>query len=88
MFFQENHKTFPNSSFQCTSRLCYSPSLGHLDHRRGVKNVLGVTPGVGGVLLLGVGVFGGEDEEVLDEEAVITFDRTTTKVTVYQEKWD
>ncbi len=37
------------------------------------------------VLLVGVGIYGGHTEDLFDEDAHITFDRTTTTVNVWNE---
>ena len=51
------------------------------DHR-GIKNRLRVAVSAP-VLFLGVGVYTGGDENIADEQAHITFDRTTDAVAVY-----
>ena len=35
------------------------------------------------IMLLGVGVYNGEEEELLDPEAIITFDRVTTSIKIW-----
>jgi hypothetical protein len=55
-----------------------------LDHRKGIKNRLSVAVSRS-ILLLGVGVYTGRDEEIADESLSVTFDRTTNSVDVHQE---
>ena len=54
-----------------------------LDHRKNVKNVLGLSVDTD-ALLIGVGVYGGDDDELFDQSLTITFDRSTTKITLYR----
>ena len=59
---------------------------GHaLHHKRNIKNVLSLRATVKPFLLCGVGVYSGIDEDVLDPDAVITFDKTTTSVSVWRD---
>lgn len=55
-----------------------------LFHKRNIRNTLSIRVIPKSILLTGVGVYGGTDEELLDESLNITFDRTTTVVKVFE----
>ncbi|XP_059091697.1 uncharacterized protein LOC131887181 isoform X1 [Tigriopus californicus] len=55
-----------------------------LFHKRNICNTLSLRVTPKSVILIGVGVYGGTDEELLDESLNITFDRTTTTVNVFE----
>ena len=53
-----------------------------LHHKRSIRNVLRVEISPDPIVLLGVGVYNGEEEELLDPEAIITFDRCSTSIKI------
>ncbi len=55
-----------------------------LDHRRAARNVLRLRADKN-VLLISVGVFSGDDDEVLDEELSVTFDRSTHSIGLFDD---
>lgn len=55
-----------------------------LEHRRGVRNTLSVCANAD-LLLTGVLVYTGRDEDLLDESVPVTFDRATTSVRVVKD---
>lgn len=57
-----------------------------LHHKRSIRNVLRLEIAPDPIILLGVGVYNGEEEELLDPEAIITFDRCTTTVKLWMTK--
>ena len=63
-------------------RLRLREGAASLDHHRGIKNRLRVAVSAP-VLLLGAGVYTERDENIADEQAHVTFDRTTDTVAVY-----
>lgn len=67
---------------QMCSRLEISDDL--CDHRRNLYNTLAFEVSKA-IWLLGLDLYTGGDEEVLDPEAVFTFDRTTNVVEVFKE---
>ena len=69
-------------------RLCLGAGAANLDHRRSIKNRVRVAVSAP-VLLLGIGVYTERDENIADERAHVTFDRTTDTVSVYnaEGKW-
>ena len=54
-----------------------------LHHKRNIRNVLRLEVSPDPIILLGLGVYNGEEEELLDPEAIITFDRTTTSIKIW-----
>ena len=54
-----------------------------LYHKRSIKNVLRFKIAPDPIILLGVGVYNGEEEELLDPNAIITFDRCTTSIKIW-----
>ena len=54
-----------------------------LHHKRSIKNVLRFELAPDPIILLGVGVYNGEEEELLDPDAIITFDRCTTSIKIW-----
>ena len=54
-----------------------------LHHKRSIKNVLRFEIASDPIILLGVGVYNGEEEELLDPDAIITFDRCTTSIKIW-----
>ena len=53
-----------------------------LHHKRSIRNVLRVEISPDPIILLGVGVYNGEEEELLDPDAIITFDRCSTSIKI------
>ena len=66
---------------QICERLAYKGDGLH--HKKSIRNVLRINISPEPVLLLGVGVYNGIEEELLDPEAMITFDRTTTTIKIW-----
>ena len=66
---------------QICKRLDYAGDALH--HKRNIRNVLRLKISPEPVLLLGVGVYNGNEEELFDPEAIITFDRTTTSIKIW-----
>ena len=54
-----------------------------LHHKKSIRNVVRLEISPEPVLLLGIGLYNGTDEEILDPNANITFDRTTTSINVW-----
>lgn len=54
-----------------------------LHHKRSLRNTLSVSVNCD-ILLLGIGVYTGSDEDLFDESLTITFDRTTHKIILYR----
>ena len=63
-------------------RLAYDGDALH--HKRSIRNVLGLQILPDSILLLGIGVYIGNEEELFDPDARITFDRTTDTVNIYE----
>lgn len=57
-----------------------------LVHKKSLRNTLAVTVVGRNVILVGVGLYTGKDQDILDEDAHITFDRTTDIVKVWRGK--
>ena len=62
-------------------RLTYEGDALH--HKRSIRNVVRVEVSPEPVLLIGVGLYTGNEEELFDPDAHITFDRTTTTVNIW-----
>ena len=54
-----------------------------MHHKRNIRNILRFEISPEPVFLLGVGVYMGKEEELLDPEAIITFDKTTTNIKIW-----
>ena len=62
-------------------RLAYEGDALH--HKRSIRNVVRVEVSPEPILLIGVGLYTGNEEELFDPDAHITFDRTTTTVNIW-----
>ena len=59
-----------------------------LYHKKSIRNVLRFEISPESILLIGVGIYGGSEEDLFDPEAHITFDRTTTSVSIWSQNKD
>ena len=62
-------------------RLTYEGDALH--HKRSIRNVVRIEVSPEPVLLIGIGAYTGDEEELFDPDVQITFDRTTTSINIW-----